>query len=261
VASKFHSLPQYPVLGTTVVAAGKSDVATVASAWALRKDLAYGVSAADVHVISRARTEPDFRAAMEQFHLVCPDGMPLIWALNRHLPPDQKMTVRTSGAEIFGELLEHSNENPQLKHFLLGGSEKLLADLGMVIRQRYPKAQISGIYSPPFGTWPEDEFERICQKIRESGANLVWVGLGCPKQERWIGLNLANLPPAVYFAVGAAFAFHAGHVDRAPAWIQRSGLEWLYRIVKEPRRLWKRYFVYNSRYIYYTAKERLFPPS
>ena len=228
----------------------------MAAHWALLRDRAYGVAAADAHVITRARHEEDFRQAMSKFDIICPDGMPLIWALNRQLPAEKRMHERTSGAEIMGELLAKSQSEQGLRHFFLGGSPQLLEDLSKVVEERYPGAQIAASYSPPFGTWPADEFQRMCRLIQESGANLIWVGLGCPKQERWIGQNLAMLPPGVYFAVGAAFAFHAGHVARAPGLFQRLGLEWLYRIIREPRRLWKRYFVYNSLYVGYTVRER-----
>jgi N-acetylglucosaminyldiphosphoundecaprenol N-acetyl-beta-D-mannosaminyltransferase len=105
--------------------------------------------------------------------------------------------------------------------------------------------------------WPEDEFERMAGMIRESGANLIWVGLGCPKQERWIAENKDRLPPGVYFGIGAAFAFHAGEVSQAPAWIQRMGMEWLYRLLAEPRRLWRRYFTYNSLFVWHSVRDAL----
>jgi len=102
-----------------------------------------------------------------------------------------------------------------------------------------------------------DEFNCICEKIRDARANLIWVGIGCPKQEHWIAKHKDQLPPGVYFGIGAAFAFHAGEVSQAPAFLQRNGLEWIYRLAMEPRRLFKRYFTYNSLFIYHLLRDRL----
>ena len=112
---------------------------------------------------------------------------------------------------------------------------------------------IAGSYAPPFPPWPADEEDRIVARVRDSGARFVWVGLGCPRQELWISRNLDRLPAAVYFGIGAAFAFHAGRVRQAPAWLQRAGLEWTFRLVMEPRRLWRRYVVYNSLFVFYSV--------
>src|SRR2546426_451773 len=115
----------------------------------------------------------------------------------------------------------------------------------------FPKLQIAGAYSPPFGEWSEAEDLKIVERIAQSRADFVWVGLGCPKQEFWIARNKARLPAAVYSAVGAAFAFHAGRVKQAPAWLQRIGMEWAFRLAAEPRRLWRRYLGYNSLFVFY----------
>ncbi len=179
--------------------------------WILEKaslaDRAYAVEAANTHVASLARSDPEFGASMAKFDLITPDGMPLVWSVNAQLPPSE-----------------------------------------------FPNSLITGVHSPPFGAWPADETETIIGKIRASGANLVWVGLGCPKQEHWIAKNKHLLPPAVYFGIGAAFAFHAGEVKQAPALFQKTGLEWAYRLAMEPRRLFKRYLTYNSLFLYHTLR-------
>ncbi|MGC4016784.1 MAG: WecB/TagA/CpsF family glycosyltransferase [Luteolibacter sp.] len=225
--------------------------------WARLGDRARAVEAADTHVITRARHEPEFRAALRNFDLICPDGMPLVWAINGEVEASRRLTERVSGAELMGEIFRQSASDPTLKHFLLGGSEKLLETLQTKLGETFPGAAIADVYSPPFGPWPEDEFQRICDRIRASGANFVWVGLGCPKQERWIGENLTQLPPAVYFGIGAAFAFHAGTVERAPALFQKLGLEWAYRVYREPKRLFRRYFTYNSLFLWYSLRDRM----
>ncbi len=243
------------ILGTQVSVTTRDEVAVCVAGWAKARDRAYAVEAADLHVVTRARNEGAFGNALRRFDLVCPDGMPLVWVINSRVPAGRKLRERVSGAEVMGAMFAASEKDPELRHFLLGGSPELLATLCEEMGRKHPGAAVAGFYSPPFGEWPADEFERIFARIRDSGANLVWVGLGCPKQERWIGEHKDRLPPAVYFGIGAAFAFHAGTVARAPQWCQGAGLEWAYRIWREPRRLFRRYFVYNSLFIYYRLRE------
>jgi N-acetylglucosaminyldiphosphoundecaprenol N-acetyl-beta-D-mannosaminyltransferase len=249
-------IKKVPVLNFPIAACSRELAAHQVGLWAMARDRAYGVAAADVHVIARASHDPDYAAKIRRFDLILPDGMPLVWEINSQLEEPQKLRQRVSGADLMRLTLGLGNEAVPPVHFLLGGSEKLLADLQHAIRRDFPDAFIGAAYSPPFGVWPDDEFERISSQIKACGATHVWVGLGCPKQEVWIGSHLDRLPPAVYFAVGAAFAFLAGHVKRAPDFFQKNGLEWFYRICCEPRRLWKRYFVYNSLFIFYWLKHR-----
>lgn len=246
------AIRSFPVLGTPVAVGTYPEIVSQIVEWAVAGDRAYAVEAADVHVIARARTEEPFRQAIERFDLVCPDGMPLVWTLNADPENDRRQEGRLSGAEIMLSTLRDPAATAAGSHFLLGGSEQLLGTLTAKIAELAPAAKIAASYSPPFGNWPETETERIGELIRQSGARYVWVGLGCPKQERWIGDHLRQLPPAVYFGVGAAFAFHAGTVARAPSVLQNLGLEWAYRIAREPRRLFKRYLVYNSRFVFYS---------
>lgn len=215
-------------------------------------DRAYAVEAANTHVAALARHDKTFGEAMSKFDLICPDGMPLVWSINRKLAENEKLTDRVYGPTLMLKAIEATQGQDDYRHFFLGGQQSTLDKLNERFREDCPSTSIVGSYSPPFGDWPEDEFERICKQIGDTKANLVWVGLGCPKQERWIAKHKDQLPPAVYFGIGAAFAFHAGEVKQAPMWIQKSGLEWLYRFFKEPRRLLKRYCIYNSLYIYYT---------
>lgn len=224
-----------------------------------KADRAYAVEAANTHVLALGRQESDFGAAISKFDLLCPDGMPLVWAINRTLEEGEQLESRVYGPTLMLEALERSASRG-LKHFVLGGKEETLAKLAQNIQKQYPDTTVAGYYSPPFGPWPENEFEKISQKIKDSGASLVWVGLGCPKQERWIAENLESLPPAVYFGIGAAIAFHAGEVKQAPGVFQRMGFEWLFRLVMEPKRLWKRYAVYNSLFVYYFIKDLMFEP-
>lgn len=232
-----------------------------AVAWVLERaegaERAYAVAAANTHVAAHARRDAGFGEAMGKFDLVCPDGMPIMWSVNTRLPGNKRLKDRVYGPSLMLETLRATESRPEFRHFLLGGREETLDKLQRRFAGEFPRVDIAGTYSPPFGDWPGDEFERISDKIRRSGANLVWVGLGCPKQEQWIGSLKDKLPPAVYFGIGAAFAFHAGEIAQAPAMVQKCGLEWAYRLLREPRRLFRRYFTYNSLFLYYSLRDKL----
>jgi N-acetylglucosaminyldiphosphoundecaprenol N-acetyl-beta-D-mannosaminyltransferase len=225
--------------------------------WAV-SDGVFAVEAANTHVVSLARHDSVFRAALEKFDLLLPDGMPLVWCMNRALPPQKRLRDRVYGPTFMLRCLEATSQDPAAKHFLLGGPQSLLKDLSQALVRRMPGLQIAGFYAPPFGEWSEAEDAKIFRNIADSGARYVWVGLGCPKQEFWIAHNKERLPDGVYFAVGAAFAFHAGRVKQAPPWLQDHGLEWLYRVWSEPRRLAKRYLRYNSLFLFYLLRDSVF---
>lgn len=223
---------------------------------AAKRDQAYAVEAANTHVAALARHDPAFGNTMAKFDLICPDGMPLVWATNQQLPPERKLTDRVYGPTLMLEALKGTANDPAFSHFLLGGKPSTLEKLREVFAHDFPATRIAGMYSPPFGDWPDGENEKIFDLIRQSGANLIWVGMGCPKQETWIANHKHLLPPGVYFGIGAAFAFHAGEVKQSPPFFQRLGLEWAYRLAMEPRRLFKRYFTYNSLFLYYLLRDR-----
>jgi N-acetylglucosaminyldiphosphoundecaprenol N-acetyl-beta-D-mannosaminyltransferase len=224
---------------------------------AAKHDQAYAVEAANTHVAALARHDAGFGASMSRFDLICPDGMPLVWAVNRELPAEERIKDRVYGPTLMLETIRATQSRPEFGHFLLGGNPSTLDKLVGVLAGRFPGVNIAGVHSPPFGEWPDGEFERIRDGIRSSGANLIWVGLGCPKQENWIAKHKDNLPPGVYFGIGAAFAFHAGEVRQSPPVFQRLGLEWAYRLAMEPRRLFKRYLTYNSLFIYHSLRDKL----
>ena len=252
-----HPLKIVPIIGLPVAATTYAG----AVGWVLQHALdggSYAVEAANTHVAALAKTDAKFGEAMQAFDLICPDGMPLVWAINSKLPASEKLTDRVYGPTLMLEVLKATDgKSTTFKHFLLGGKQSTLDKLKAQFATRFPGVAISGSHSPPFGEWPAEEFETISEKIRSSGANLIWVGLGCPKQEHWIAANKHRLPPGVYFGIGAAFAFHAGEVKQAPPLIQRLGMEWAYRVAMEPRRLFKRYFTYNSLFLYHLLRDRI----
>lgn len=214
-------------------------------------DSPFLVAAADVHVITRGVHEAEFGQVLENMDLICPDGMPIVWKLNRGQAPDAPIASRVSGPDLMLNMVERAASSPELKHFLLGGDEEMLATLTQKLGEKFPGFVPVGVYSPPFRDWTDEDYAEMREKIATSGANVVWVGLGCPKQERWMSDQRHLLPPAVYLGVGAAFAFHAGTVKRAPLWMQKNGLEWLYRLYKEPGRLFRRYLTHNSLFLWY----------
>ena len=244
-----------PVIGLPVAACSY----TSAIEWILKKaslaDQPYAVEAANTHVLALARHDADFGKTMRNFDLITPDGMPLVWSINAQLPTAEKITDRVYGPTLMLETIKATQGKPDFRHFLLGGKASTLEKLTAKFSSDFPAATIAATYSPPFGDWSENETESILTKIRTSRANLIWVGLGCPKQEHWIAKNKHLLPPAVYFGIGAAFAFHAGEVKQSPALFQKLGLEWAYRLAMEPRRLFKRYITYNSLFLYYSLKD------
>jgi N-acetylglucosaminyldiphosphoundecaprenol N-acetyl-beta-D-mannosaminyltransferase len=262
--SHFADFDHYPALNHVSII-GLSTAATsyqAAVEWILahagKRDRAYAVEAANTHVAALARVDSSFGEAMRRFDLICPDGMPLVWAINSKLKKDERLKDRVYGPTLMLETLKAtSGKSSEFRHFLLGGKQDTLDNLQQIFSSRFPDVCIAASHSPPFGEWPEGEFELICEKIKDSGANLIWVGLGCPKQERWIATNKDRLPPGVYFGIGAAFAFHAGEVSQAPALIQKYGFEWAYRLAMEPRRLFKRYFTYNSIFLYFLIRDQL----
>ncbi len=242
-----------PLLGSQVAVTDYAQAVAQAAAWAAAGDQPRAIAAANTHVIALARSDAQFGEALRNFDLVLPDGMPLVWALNRQL--EKPLRDRVYGPTFMLRCLE-ATQGEAWKHAFIGGTDELLAALRAKLLERFPALQIADMYSPPFGQWPEDEDRRIIERIRQSRAQFVWLGLGCPKQELWLARNKPQLPPGVYGAVGAAFAFHAGRVKQAPAWMQRSGLEWAFRLAAEPRRLWRRYCVYNTLFVYYLALDR-----
>ena len=211
------------------------------------------VAHSDVHVLTRIIHEAeDYGAGLRKFAYICPDGMPIVWLMRRK----GAKANRLYGPDMM-EWMWDRGRAAGIRHYLIGGSEEAVAKLTERLGERFPGAQVVGHTCPPMGQWPEGTTEAILQDIRDTGANCVWVGLGCPKQERWMFTNLPQLPPALYFGVGAAFNFHAGLVKQAPAWIRSHGLEWAYRLCKEPRRLFKRYLVHNTRFLWYCLTKKV----
>jgi N-acetylglucosaminyldiphosphoundecaprenol N-acetyl-beta-D-mannosaminyltransferase len=242
------------ILGSEIAITTYAEAVSLARTWAALRDRPYAIAAANTHVVTLARRDPAFKEALERFDLLLPDGMPLIWCIRRFAK--ERLEDRVYGPTFMLKCLEAA----QGSHFFLGGSEALLASLRSRLVEKFPNMAVAGSYAPPFGDWDEAEEERILEWLQAARADFIWVAFGCPKQEMWIARNKARLPPGVYGAVGAAFAFHAGWVAQAPAWMQNAGMEWAFRLATEPRRLWKRYLVNNTLFIFHLLKDAFFKP-
>jgi N-acetylglucosaminyldiphosphoundecaprenol N-acetyl-beta-D-mannosaminyltransferase len=204
------------------------------------------VTAAAVNLVMSAREDPETDAALQAATLAVPDGQPLVWAL-RAL--GHRRATRLYGPDLMAAFCARAAQRG-IPIYLYGGrTPEALALLEQRLRERFPELPIAGSYSPPFRALsPQEEIE-IAARIDASGAAVVWVGTGQPKQEKWMLRMRPRLAAPLLVGVGAAFDFHAGLVSQAPPWMQRAGLEWAYRLSREPRRLWRRYARYNPRFV------------
>jgi N-acetylglucosaminyldiphosphoundecaprenol N-acetyl-beta-D-mannosaminyltransferase len=204
------------------------------------------VCVAAVHTVMACQEDDELRAAVLGSSLTVPDGQPLVWAMNAL---GHELSHRVYGPELMARYCERSALTGA-RMFLYGGrNHDALVQLGQTLRTRYPGLNIVGGYVPPFRPLTAEEESAVVAEINASGADVVWVGIGVPKQEKWMAAMRDRLDAPVLIGVGAAFDFHAGLVPQAPRWMQSMGLEWAYRLSKEPRRLWKRYLRYNPRFV------------
>jgi len=240
-----------PVLRLPVAIIDYASAVGLLLAWAKARAQPRLVAAANTHLVTTARCDPKFDAAIRQFDLIVPDGMPLVWYLN--VLEGAALADRVYGPTLMLRCLEAAPGPYQ--HFFLGGSPELRQRLEHEVQSRFPRLQIVQGYSPPFGAWEESEDAHILDAISAGKPHFVWVGLGCPKQELFLARLRNRLPPAVYLAVGAAFSLISGAVRQAPPQLQRLGLEWAFRLAIEPRRLWKRYLLNNSLFLWFSAVE------
>ena len=203
------------------------------------------VSCHAVHAIVTCSSDPQLRAAVNSFQMITPDGQPVRWALN--LLHRARLKKRVYGPELM-MCLCRAAATEGLPVYLYGGSEDVALRLPECLRQQFPGLVIAGSESPPYRPITAEEAEAVDQRIRASGARLVFIGLGCPKQDQFAFEHHGHFP-AVQICVGAAFDFLCGNKPMAPSWMQRFGLEWVFRLCQEPRRLWQRYLVTNTKFV------------
>ena len=210
------------------------------------------ICVAAVHTVMACQDDPALREAVLGADFTVPDGQPLVWALRAlgHELPD-----RVYGPELMDRACARAARSGQRFYLYGGRNQGALAELSRQLRLRYPGLRIVGGYAPPFRELTDAEQEAIAEDIRRTRADVVWVGIGVPKQEKWMAQMRPRLTAPVLIGVGAAFDFHAGLVPQAPARMQRLGLEWLFRLRQEPRRLWRRYARYNPRFVWGVARQ------
>ena len=243
------------ILGTSIDPISPDSATQLIEYWANRYE-ARTVLFANVHMIMESYDSPEFQEVVNTADLVVPDGMPLVWILRRKGIDGQQ---RVSG---YGQTLR-SLEAAELAGTpvgFLGSNASNLANLRKNVLERFPLLKIAYSHSPPFRNLSEDEDTAIIAAIEKSGAQILFVGLGCPKQERWMFSHRKKVK-AVMLGVGAAFDILGGSQTRAPTWMRKNGLEWLYRVWQEPKRLWKRYLIQNPRFLILTAKYYLGSPA
>ena len=206
-----------------------------------------------VHTLVEARDDVELRTALDGIDLTNPDGMPLVWAIRALGHRGQQ---RVYGPDLMLHALRHGVEQDWC-HYFYGSTPETLEALSREVGELAPGAKVVGSFSPPFRPLSSTEMDDVVARIDASGADLVWVGLGMPKQEKFVHAIADRLPGRTLLAVGAAFDFHAGVVAQAPDWIQSAGLEWLFRLRQEPRRLWRRYARTNPRFVVLLVRQLL----
>lgn len=210
------------------------------------------VCVAAVHQLVEAYMNPDYRKISRAADLVTPDGQPINWALRilKGIKQD-----RVAGPDLFSSLLEEANKR-KISLFFYGSTEEMLQKTDEFLKMNYPDIPVAGLYSPPFRNLTQQEEEEVCEMINESKAQIVFVILGCPKQEKWM-FSMKNKVNCTMVGIGAALPVIIGLQKRAPMWMQKLGMEWFYRFLHEPKRLWKRYLVTNSIFLYLIVKEKI----
>jgi N-acetylglucosaminyldiphosphoundecaprenol N-acetyl-beta-D-mannosaminyltransferase len=211
--------------------------------WGALRESRY-VCICNVHSVVTATLDEQLQAALNQADMATPDGMPVAWALRRLGFATQE---RINGPDLMWRYLSEAERANQIVYFY-GSTPETIEKLRARLDIAFPRLQIGGMFAPPFGTRSPEEDRQDVARINDSGAGVVFVGLGCPKQELWLASHRGAVE-AVKGGVGAAFDYHAGTLKRAPLWMQHNGLEWLYRLLREPRRLWKRYLVTNALFL------------
>ena len=203
----------------------------------------------NVHTTVMAHDDAHYHTVQSEAAFVLPDGKPLSVYSRKHGFADAQ---RVTGPDLMLEFFKRDNG---LRHYFYGSTEETLVMLREKLMEQYPNLKIAGMVSPPFHELSEAEDAEEVRKINESGADIIWVGLGAPKQENWMYEHKDKVQ-GVMIGVGAGFDYHAGNIKRAPKWMQKMSLEWLYRLLQDPKRLFKRYLVTNTRYLYLIKKEK-----
>ena len=246
------------IIGTDISATNYEEVVNVVGNWLSQAPLgvekgAKYICLTSVHGIVTARRDAELRSALNGADVATPDGMPVVWAMRSFGAITQQ---RVYGPALMLWLCEAAVCH-RYRIFLYGGRPEVLAALCEKLNTRYPELMIVGTYSSPFRPLTTAEDGHVKQMIRDSGAHLVFVGVSTPKQEKWMAAHRRDFPGKVLVGVGAAFDFHAKRVRQAPGWMRQAGLEWLFRLLMEPARLWKRYLLVTPQFLPLWALQKM----
>jgi N-acetylglucosaminyldiphosphoundecaprenol N-acetyl-beta-D-mannosaminyltransferase len=234
----------FRVLSVRVDAVQIPDVISRMEEWIARRDGCRYIAVTGMHGVTEAQHDTEFKTILNSAGLVVPDGMPLVWIGRRY---GFDMRRRVYGPELMATFCEQT-ASKGYRHFFYGGAPGVAEDLASRFASRFSGVVVAGTYSPPFRTLTPEEDREIIHAIEGAQADIVWVGLSTPKQERWMFEHRDRLNVPVLVGVGAAFDFHTGRIAQAPAWVGDHGLEWLFRLSVEPQRLWRRYLVYGAEF-------------
>jgi len=239
-----QKVPRANILGIGVSALNMAIALEIIEGWIERREPHY-VCVTGVHGVMESQRDGEVRQIHNRAGLVTPDGMPMVWLSRLQ---GFHHVERVYGPNLMLALCERSAAKGY-RHFFYGGAEGVPEQLASVLQKRFPGLQVAGTFSPPFRSLTADEDDRIVQMINAAAPDIVWVGLSTPKQERWMAGHRERLTAPVLIGVGAAFDFLTGRKPQAPRWMQRAGLEWLFRLLTEPRRLWRRYLINNPLFV------------
>lgn len=240
------------ILGVGISAINQDFALQQIDTWIENGDRQY-VSVCNVHTIMECQEDLSVRRAVNGAGMATPDGMPLVWLADWE---SDQLVERVYGPDLMLAICERSLER-DYKHFFLGGADGVPELLAAELKDRFPGLRVAGCFSPPFRNLTVKEESSLIDMINQASPDLIWIGLGTPKQDLWMAKHRPKLNASIIIAVGAAFDFHTKRVPQAPAWMQRSGLEWLYRLGQEPGRLWYRYLVYNPLFVLKVIGQKL----
>jgi len=246
------NVPRCNVLGVGISAVNLDLASELIYTWIANREHHY-VCITGVHGVMESQSDPVLRRIHNQAGMVTPDGMPMVW-LNHFA--GNKHVSRVYGPDLMLKLCKEGVARG-IRHYFYGGGEGVANLLAASMQNRFPGLIVAGTCCPPFRKMTPAEDEKLISEINSASADIVWVGLSTPKQEYWMSSHLNKIESPVMIGVGAAFDFHAGLKGQAPLWMQRSGTEWLYRLITEPRRLWKRYLKNNPLFVLYLLLSKL----
>jgi N-acetylglucosaminyldiphosphoundecaprenol N-acetyl-beta-D-mannosaminyltransferase len=245
-----NNLNQFSILGVNISAIDIGDACYLAESAISRREKVY-ISTCPVSTIMESKRSEKVLTSVNCADLATPDGMPMVW-VGKLL--GYKNIRRVYGPELMQKICEISQKKGY-RNYLYGSSPDVLSKLSDKLNIKYPNLVISGSFSPPFRKLTKDEDNKIVTDINSSNPDIVWVGLGSPKQDLWMHEHRHKINAPVMIGVGAAFDFIAGTKPQAPRWMRKVGLEWFFRLMTEPKRLWRRYLVNNTLFIWYVGVE------